>query len=109
MKHQILAWALLLTAGWAGAQPPLEGLPEPPVIPEAIVDGRAIEPEVTIIKTEQETTYEYRVQGRLYMVRVQPIAGPPYFLMDSNGDGILDLTENDPRNIAIPQWVLFSW
>lgn len=107
MKPILLSAALLVAATAAQGQP--QGLPEPPPLPEAGYRGETIEPEVTIIETGQELIYEYRVRGRLYMVRVQPQVGPPYFLLDLNGDGMLDAQEVDPRNISIPQWVLFSW
>ena len=109
MKPILIAAALLVAATTAQGQPPPVGFPEPPPLPEPGYRGETIEPEVTIIETPQELIYEYRVRGRLYMVRVQPQAGPPYYLLDTNGDGMLDVQEVDPRNISVPQWVLFSW
>ncbi|HYN78859.1 MAG TPA: DUF2782 domain-containing protein, partial [Lamprocystis sp. (in: g-proteobacteria)] len=50
-----------------------------------------------------------RVRGVLYMVKIQPQFGPPYFLIDSDGNGTLDQRDNSPMNISIPQWVLFTW
>lgn len=82
---------------------------EAPPPPPPINADELIEPEVTITETEQERITEYRVRGRVYMVRVEPIAGPPYFLYDSDGDGLLDLQRHDPRSLAVPQWRLFSW
>ena len=49
------------------------------------------------------------MNGQLYMIRIQPQFGPPYFLIDTDGDGIMDIRNNSPRDISIPQWVLFSW
>ena len=43
------------------------------------------------------------------MVRITPRAGPPYYLLDLDGDGELDVEEDDISNISIPQWVLFRW
>jgi hypothetical protein len=68
-----------------------------------------VEPEITIIESGDEVIYEYRVRGVLYMVRIQPQFGPPYYLFDTNGDGVLDMQDNSPTNISIPQWVLFEW
>jgi hypothetical protein len=87
----------------------LRAFPEPPEIPPASYQGETVEPEVTIIETEEKTIYEYRVRGQLYMVKVQPQIGPPYFLLDTTGDGRLDVREDRVWNNAIPQWVLFSW
>jgi len=83
--------------------------PEPPDIPPASYRGETVEPEVTIMETDKGTIYEYRVRGQLYMVKVQPQVGPPYYLLDTTGDGQLDARRNRVWNNAIPQWVLFSW
>lgn len=84
-------------------------VPEPPEIPPALVDGEAIEPEVTIIKKEEGTIYEYRINGQLYMVKVQPVVGPPYYLVDRDGDGEFDSRSEDPASISVPQWILLRW
>ncbi len=84
-------------------------VPNPPPIPAPIQSGEELEPQVTIIETTQGKVEEYRVRGRLYMVKVSPVVGPPYYFFDTNGDGQLDARGNDPRNISINQWLLFSW
>jgi len=90
-------------------QPPPAAVPEPPEIPPALVDGEAIEPEVTIIKKEEGTIYEYRINGMLYMIKVEPQVGPPYYLVDRDGDGEFDSRSTDPTKIAVPQWILLRW
>jgi hypothetical protein len=109
MKRLALAVAMGASASIAAAQTELNAFPEAPEIPSAAYQGETVEPEVTIIETERETIYEYRVRGQLYMVKVQPQIGPPYYLLDTNGDGELDVKEDRVWNNAIPQWVLFSW
>ncbi|MDZ7734955.1 MAG: DUF2782 domain-containing protein [Gammaproteobacteria bacterium] len=85
-------------------------LPRPPVLPEPMESGEPIEPEVTIIQREGATIEEYRVNGRMYMVKVTPSKGPPYYLIDQDGDGRLETRKSgiyeDP---VVPQWILFSW
>ena len=71
--------------------------------------GAVLEPEVTIIQTETETIHEYRVKGQIYMVRVDPVAGPPYYLLDTDGDGVLDVQQARVPDLAVPQWLLFRW
>jgi hypothetical protein len=79
-------------------------VPVPPDI------GERVEPEVTIIETDEEVIYEYKVRGQTYMVKVEPIVGPPYYLLDTDGDGTLDVQQDrPPPNLALPQWLLFSW
>lgn len=112
MKRLTPAAALCFAASMAVAQtekPQLNAFPEAPEIPSAGYQGETVEPEVTIIETEKETIYEYRVRGQLYMVKVQPQIGPPYYLLDTTGDGQLDVQKDRVWNNAIPQWVLFSW
>lgn len=107
-----LAAAALLVASLARAQelaaPP--AVVEGPPLPERVQSGEPLEPEVRIIRREQEVIEEYRQGGRLYMVRVVPRGAPPYYLVDSDGDGRLDTrwVEAAP-GVLIPSWVLFSW
>lgn len=82
---------------------------EAPTLVPSPITGDPVEPEITIIESGDQVIYEYRVRGQLYMVRVQPQFGPPYYLYDLNGDGILDMQENAANNVSIPQWVLFRW
>jgi hypothetical protein len=109
MNRLILAAALAAASSVVAAQTELNAFPEPPDIPSATYQGETVEPDVTIVETETETIYEYRVRGKLYMVKIQPQIGPPYYLLDTNGDGTLDVREDRVWNNAIPQWVLFSW
>ncbi len=83
--------------------------PEVPSIPGRYEGDSASAPEVTITETEEGTVYEYRVKGQVYMVKIQPALGPPYFLVDTNGDGILDVDERQAPDMAVQQWLLFSW
>jgi hypothetical protein len=80
-----------------------------PAAPSRATAEDLIEPEVTIIETDDQVIYEYRANGRLYMVKIQPMAGPPYFMLDIDGDGLLDVQNQSPPELALPQWLLFSW
>lgn len=90
-------------------QPGAEGFLQAPEVTPSPVAGESVEPDITIRESEKETVYEYRVRGRLYMVRIQPQFGPPYYLVDTDGNGTLDMRRGSPTDISIPQWVLFSW
>lgn len=87
-----------------------EAVPPPPVLPDPVESGEPIEPEVTIIQREDAEIEEYRHNGRLYMVKVTPRVGKPYYLVDSTGDGRLESRRSQlyDDNI-VPQWILFSW
>ncbi len=107
----IILFGLLLAAtAWADGQKQLQDVPAPPKIPAPVQNGHPIEPEVTIIHKEGATIREYRVNGRLFMIKVTPLVGKPYYLVDRNGDGRFEkrMGSVDPGQI-VPQWVLFSW
>ena len=88
-----------------------ESLPviESPEIPGSVESGEQIEPQVTIIRQEDKIIEEYRVNNNLYMVKVTPIAGMTYYLIDTDGDGKLDVKKDELDDIIVPQWVLFTW
>ncbi len=90
-------------------QPPPSDVPLPPDLPEPVQSGQPLEPEVTIVEDEKGTIYEYRINGNLYQVKIQPFVGPAYYLLDLDGDGEMDVRRNTPWNNDIPQWVLFRW
>lgn len=89
----------------------LEPLPEkPPPLPEPVQSGEALEPDITIIQRGRKTIYEYRLNGRLYAIRVAQEGFPPYYLVDADGDGELESRRKElSPEFLIPQWVLFSW
>ncbi len=65
--------------------------------------------EVTIIRKKDATIEEVRVNGRLRYAKITPKKGKPYYLYDSNGDGVLDATENDIKSANVNQWILMKW
>lgn len=83
-------------------------LPTPAAEPPA--DLPAEEPEVTIIQRDNDVIEEYRIQGQLYMIKVTPRRGVPYYLVDTDGDGNLETRRNEiTENLLIPNWTLFRW
>ncbi len=110
----IAALVLLLVSTTSGAQQPppeLEAIPEPPPMPEQVQSGEALEPDVRIVRKENATVTEYRVNGRTSAIKVQPDGNlPAYYLYDTDGDGRLDrrMSRYDP-DLLIPNWVIFSW
>ncbi len=110
MRH-ILPFILLAAMPVFAQQPtdlqPLPAVPPPP--PEMEAFDAALEPQVTIVKTERETREEFRANGRLYMVKVTPAIGPAYFLVDQQGDG--NFVQSDTMGPAVrpPMWILRSW
>ena len=86
---------------------PLPAVPPPP--PEMQAFDAAIEPQVTIVKQETETREEYRIKGKLYMVKVTPAVGPSYYLVDRQGNGNFVEADIAPNPVKPPMWVIHSW
>jgi hypothetical protein len=73
-------------------------------------DAPGEEPQVTIIERGSDVVEEYRLQGKLYMVKVTPRKGPPYYLIDTDGDGNLETRRGEMAETPqIPSWILFKW
>ena len=80
---------------------------EPPASgPSSSNEPSAEEPEVTIIKQTEQTIEEYRANGRLFMIKVTPRIGPPYYLIDQRGDGKFARQESLDTGFRPPQWVI---
>ena len=108
MRRILFALLAAAAAPLAAQQPPrLEPLPEPPPPPPGMLD-EALEPQVTILKRGEDQVEEYRIRGRLYMVKVTPPHGVPYYLVDREGRGVMTREDVAPA-LAVPMWVLKSW
>lgn len=86
--------------------PNLQPLPEPPSL---IQDDAVDEPQVTITKQSDLTIEEYRSNGKLYMIKVIPKIGKPYYLLDDRGDGKFARQEGLDTGFRPPRWVLFKF
>ncbi|MCB5191132.1 DUF2782 domain-containing protein [Methylobacillus arboreus] len=105
----MLAFLLPLIASAAEIPDNLEPLPEPPP-PPAGMEGEAPEPEVTITKKGEDTIEEYRINGELYMMKVTPRVGAPYYLTKDDANAGWARSEGDvAAPMSIPKWVLFRF
>ncbi len=97
----LMALLMLLPATALLAQAPDSGAP--PL-------DQAMEPEVVITPKEQGRVKEYRVNGRLYMIEIVPVKGAPYYLIDTDGDGLLDNRQNHLEpDLTVPRWPILRW
>lgn len=83
----------------------------PPKAPSE-TEAEGLQPEVNIIQREDKTIEEYRLNGRLYKIKVTPRNAPPYFLVDRDGDGSFETRRMESSlepDLMIPNWVLFRW
>ena len=63
---------------------------------------------VAAVRTEDngDVVTEYRVQGQLRIVKVVPVRGPTYYLVDRDGDGRMDPAKGETPTTWFK---LFSW
>jgi hypothetical protein len=109
--RSILTLVAALACGWSFAQAPArtEPLPQPPPPPPEVAGDTDLEPQVTIIRREDQVVEEVRVKGELRYVRVTPRHGRPYFLIpDANGATFIRRESTD-STLKVPMWVLFSF
>ena len=110
-KALVFLFAASFATTVAAADQQLQPLPDAaPPPPPTVHSGETLEPDITIVQKQHETVEEYRIHGRLYMVKITPKIGKPYYLLDTNGDGMFNRRMSDLySDVVVPQWVLFSW
>jgi hypothetical protein len=118
--HPLVAILLLAAALPLGAQeakppaqapkpPGLQPVPEPPPPPPGYELDSAVEPQVTIIKRGTDTVEEFRLGGRLYMMKITPAHGVPYYLVDNTGDGTFTRQDSYDTGVRPPMWVIMQF
>jgi len=86
----------------------LQPLPEVP--PPAGVDlDAALEPEVTISKRGEDKVEEFRLNGKLYMLRITPPHGRSYYLIDEQGSGSWVRRDGPDTGLRVPMWVIHGF
>ncbi len=105
----VLAAASILNSSLALAQQDDNDLPPPPIPPK--VPNEEVVPSVVITEKEGERIEEYSRDGRVYMVKITPIKGPPYWYLDEDGDGQLELRDpdNGQGRVRPVYWKLKEW
>jgi hypothetical protein len=103
-KFILLPILLAIMPASAETRPKLEPLPEIPP-PPGMVDPD-LEPQVTIKKQGGDRIQEYRIKGRLYMIKVTPPHGRPYYLIDARGDGQMRRYDDLSPNFLVPLWLI---
>jgi len=110
----VLIWPVVSAS--AADQSDFDKLVEPPEpvkyykapLPAAAIEpdaGELPEPEVTITTKGETLHEEYRIGGQLYMIKVIPSNGRPYYLIDNEGQGQFVRSDFQPH-ISPPMWVI---
>lgn len=118
MRLQLFLLLSTLSAAVYAADMAREAPPPPPL--EAADNSKAAQPhagdapaagdpEVTITKEAAQSIEEYRVGGRLYMIKITPKHGKPYYLVDDRGDGKFARQETLDNGFRVPRWIIHSW
>ena len=126
-KQELMSWkamapvmfAVVLWFSW-GTLLAQEDLEKPPEIPNAVVEeeplppkvqGEQFEPTVTIREEEDRRIEEYRMNGQIYMIKITPEKGVPYYYIDTDGDGQLelDMTQQALNPVQPVYWKIKEW
>ena len=85
-----------------------EALPEEALPPK--VQDEQIEPTVTIREEEERRVEEYSRNGQVYMVKIIPKGGVPYYYIDTDGDGNLETSPSKGLEPVRPvYWKVKEW
>ncbi len=126
-KQGFLSWKTMTAVVFSASLPfawgtllAQEDLEKPPKIPHAVVEeeplppkiqDEQLEPTVTIREEEDRRIEEYKMNGRVYMIKVTPKEGVPYYYIDSDGDGKLelDLDQQALNPVQPVHWKIKEW
>lgn len=119
MRYMLLLLSLAFFTAPLRAQ---DETPVPPSLPEdeqaqvlgeesgaPLPQDEELQPEVTIIHRGTDVVEEYRAGGQLYMIKITPSKGLPYYLIDTDGDGSLETRRNELDNPEVIMWRIFNW
>ena len=110
----LLATFISHSALAAEAVPPksaevVEDLSQPPKTLDQTIDDNLVEPQITIKKKGTDTVEEYRINGELYMMKITPAHGVPYYLQKQDQEGGWSRFDGPSPPLAIPKWILFRF
>ena len=70
----------------------------------------SLEPEINIQQFDNREVQEYSVNDQVYMIKITPKTGSPYYLVDPDGTGEMEY-KRDTLGLEVnpPRWTLFRW
>ncbi len=115
-----LAWISPLAWAQTSQQPdnlvPLPEIPEYPsteegngLPPELGLDP-SLEPEITIREGKDKTMIEeYRVNGELYIIKITPRIGKPYYLLNRRSAAGMPHRGDMDSGVSVPMWQIYRF
>lgn len=95
---------------------PLPEAPEPPApteekssLPPELELDPSLEPEITIREGKDEMIEEYRVNGELYMIKITPRIGKPYYLVNRRRATGMTHPGDMGSGISVPMWEIYRF
>ena len=114
MRRVLFTLALLLAAPAMAEEkaklpPDLQALPDVPPPPPGINLDAGPEVEERVVIRPEGQAVEYRAGGKLFMVKITPKIGVPYYLVDQNGNGTFAKQDGPAPGIRPPQWIIHQF
>ena len=104
MRYPILFVTLMLSS-LAVAAPSSDRPPDLKPVPDGAPGPNDV-PSVTIKQSDQGRVVEYRANGKLFMIKVTPKVGKPYYLIDRTGSGQFARQDGVAPMVHPPMWVV---
>ena len=98
-----LALLTMFATSCAFAAPPAPPPPDLKPVPDGPPNASDAPP-VTIKPSGKGRVEEYRANGRIYMLKITPKVGKPYYLIDQKGEGFFTRRDTLEGGLQPPMW-----
>ena len=68
-----------------------------------------LEPSINLKSYDNRTVEEYSNNNNVYMLKITPKAGAPYYLVDPDGSGEMEWKRDTNADVSPPRWTLREW
>lgn len=98
---------IMATPCWAAEIEPESA--ETPLATKITDPDDRLSPQVIIERDGDIIREVYKQHGQVVMIKFIPKKGPPWYLLDSDGDGSLETTTEEFAQVQPVYWTLFTW